>query len=419
MSNISFADDPDSRKVTRFLLLLQIAAMVIVVGLSLVNLFFLAFAISLLTFVVFVLIVFWLYSRYQDVPVVHEKRELERLVHKFQKGIQSEEAIIQAAIKDRAGLFQSEKDEINAALKTLQKNYIENGLAAASIQEATISGIGQKLKERLAEYSILSAAEITEKISELPGFGDTKHQALISWRSSVIEELEISKPSSLPQKKLEAIQPRYQVWHDQNNAAERKARASKQMLEYELVSFEPRLKQLAPFTFVRYLSISLAPRGIVAAPLAMVLIMTQVVSSVSATASTASSILASIPTATTVPSQTFTPTSTNTSIVTRTAPAAAMPSETNTPTLTFTLPVTSTHLPTLTPRPTLQPTNTAYIPVSGGTGNSNCDSSYPSVCIPPPPPDLDCGDISYRHFQVLSPDLHNFDRDGDGIGCES
>ncbi len=49
----------------------------------------------------------------------------------------------------------------------------------------------------------------------------------------------------------------------------------------------------------------------------------------------------------------------------------------------------------------------------------NCDSSYPDVCIPSPPPDLDCTDISDKKFTVLSPDPHGFDSDGDGIGCES
>lgn len=48
----------------------------------------------------------------------------------------------------------------------------------------------------------------------------------------------------------------------------------------------------------------------------------------------------------------------------------------------------------------------------------NCDLSYPGVCIPPAPPDLDCGEISARRFTVLSPDPHNFDGDFDGIGCE-
>ena len=49
-----------------------------------------------------------------------------------------------------------------------------------------------------------------------------------------------------------------------------------------------------------------------------------------------------------------------------------------------------------------------------------CDPSYPDVCIPPFPPDLDCGDIPHRHFRIVGDDPHRFDgRDQDGIGCES
>jgi hypothetical protein len=48
-----------------------------------------------------------------------------------------------------------------------------------------------------------------------------------------------------------------------------------------------------------------------------------------------------------------------------------------------------------------------------------CDSSYPDTYIHSPPPNLNCGDISDKGFQVLSPDPHGFDRDVDGIGCES
>lgn len=55
----------------------------------------------------------------------------------------------------------------------------------------------------------------------------------------------------------------------------------------------------------------------------------------------------------------------------------------------------------------------AATPVPG-----TCDPSYPTVCIPPPPPDLDCSDIPYRRFQVLPPDPHRFDGDHDGVGCE-
>lgn len=48
---------------------------------------------------------------------------------------------------------------------------------------------------------------------------------------------------------------------------------------------------------------------------------------------------------------------------------------------------------------------------------SGCDPCYPDVCIPPYPPDLDCGDIPYKDFRAIC-DPHGFDGDHDGIGCE-
>ena len=57
---------------------------------------------------------------------------------------------------------------------------------------------------------------------------------------------------------------------------------------------------------------------------------------------------------------------------------------------------------------------------SDGDGeDQSCDTSYPDVCIPSPPPDLNCGDITDKNFKVVSPDPHGFDREGDGIGCET
>jgi len=62
------------------------------------------------------------------------------------------------------------------------------------------------------------------------------------------------------------------------------------------------------------------------------------------------------------------------------------------------------------PQPTTTPSQTI---------ENICDASYPTVCIPPQPPDLDCGDVPYTNFQVWQPDPHRFDGDKDGIGCES
>jgi len=65
--------------------------------------------------------------------------------------------------------------------------------------------------------------------------------------------------------------------------------------------------------------------------------------------------------------------------------------------------------------PTAAPPPTSLVATAAP---GSCDPAYPTVCIPPPPPDLDCGDISYRRFAVRPPDPHRFDSDVDGIGCE-
>ena len=49
----------------------------------------------------------------------------------------------------------------------------------------------------------------------------------------------------------------------------------------------------------------------------------------------------------------------------------------------------------------------------------SCDPSYPTICIPPNSSDLNCPDIPHRRFTVQGADTHGFDRDNDGVGCES
>ncbi len=71
--------------------------------------------------------------------------------------------------------------------------------------------------------------------------------------------------------------------------------------------------------------------------------------------------------------------------------------------------------------PTPTTTTTAALgpaPVADGGGGA-CDPSYPDVCIPPAPPDLDCPQVSFRNFRVVGADPHRFDGNHDGVGCES
>jgi micrococcal nuclease len=75
--------------------------------------------------------------------------------------------------------------------------------------------------------------------------------------------------------------------------------------------------------------------------------------------------------------------------------------------------------PPLTPVVKQTPQQTEVVdPAGGGAG---CDPSYPDLCIPPPPPDLDCDyvyDQGFSHITVLPPDPHTLDGNQDGVACE-
>ena len=56
---------------------------------------------------------------------------------------------------------------------------------------------------------------------------------------------------------------------------------------------------------------------------------------------------------------------------------------------------------------------------AGHGSGRRCDPAYPGVCIPSPPPDLDCADVRFHDFRVLPPDPQTFDGDRNGRGCET
>lgn len=74
----------------------------------------------------------------------------------------------------------------------------------------------------------------------------------------------------------------------------------------------------------------------------------------------------------------------------------------------------------------LKPATTGPVnasPVSTNNSSSStlkCDPNYEG-CIPPYPPDLDCSDVKrmgLAPIRVIGTDVHKFDGDGDGIGCD-
>jgi hypothetical protein len=67
--------------------------------------------------------------------------------------------------------------------------------------------------------------------------------------------------------------------------------------------------------------------------------------------------------------------------------------------------------------PPVAPTATA-VPAIEQRQTTNCEPSYPTLCIPQGIGDLDCPDIDARRFPVVGADPHRFDGDNNGVGCE-
>ena len=87
------------------------------------------------------------------------------------------------------------------------------------------------------------------------------------------------------------------------------------------------------------------------------------------------------------------------------------------------IPPTSGRLnPTLTPvrRSTARPSFGITPDLAPSpTPQRNCGlQAYPTVCIPPPPPDVGCEATDQRNFPVRQPDPHLLDPDFNGVGCE-
>ena len=63
----------------------------------------------------------------------------------------------------------------------------------------------------------------------------------------------------------------------------------------------------------------------------------------------------------------------------------------------------------------------AFVPlVVGNRPPSECSPAYPTICLLPPPPNINCPQLlPMVNIPTLPPDPHGLDADKDGIGCES
>ncbi len=76
-------------------------------------------------------------------------------------------------------------------------------------------------------------------------------------------------------------------------------------------------------------------------------------------------------------------------------------------------------IPTPPPQPTPTPPPEAAPTPEPAPAPPSCDPNYTGACIPSVSYDLDCGDIGAVDFSSVGSDSHGFDREGEGLACES
>jgi len=410
--DINFKNDPLIKKVSRFLLIFQGCAFFIGIIFAGFHINALVLFIAFVSIVIFIGAIIWLNIRYKTNPIIKKRTNLNLKAASIKAQIQVHSTNIHLTHTAKEQLQKDEHNELDVALKNLQRSFVLTGLSNALILNATIPGIGPKLKERLIANGITNAARVDNRIDSIQGFGEAKLIEIKNWRNMILTELNYNIPKEIPIPQSEAIKKKFEAHHANNEAQKQKLQESKTKFENDLAQIQPRIIELSPFTFKYYFQKSIGSQGKLGIFSSVLLLISQICLGSNATAA---AIVSSIPTATSTPTITSTPTATFTATITLTSTITNTPTITLTPTITFTPTITNTPyvFSTFTLLPYIPPVFTPTL------NRTNCDPSYPTVCIPPPPPDLNCSDIPYRNFIVLPPDPHNFDGNHDGIGCQT
>jgi hypothetical protein len=340
-------DDALARKVTRALLIFQVAAVlagIILIGQQLSSI---AIWIAFVSLAVLAGALLWFYIRHRSYPDVQEKLKLKRQDKGLQAQILAASANIQLARQNREKIENAELAERAQALQDVQNGYIECGMVNTQVAQAYIPGLGPERRQQLAAQGYTTAKNTTWNVINVEGFSPEETQAILNWRNNVFINFVETKPAELPPEKLDEIKEKYQVQLAGNAAEQQKMEEDRKSLEEARKELQPRLDQLVPAPFKSFLQSSLATRGIAAGVIGAGLILSLLFLGSSATYA---AILQSRPTVTATPTVTSTPTATFTQTVT------SSPTPTNTPTFTVTPTITNTPRSDFTPGSTYTPT---------------------------------------------------------------
>jgi hypothetical protein len=143
-------------------------------------------------------------------------------LRKIQDGIGVEVARLNRQI---TSLVTTEADELSSSLRRLQEQTMTAHLMSRSIDHATIYGVGEKLKARLWNAGIRTAADVEYwRVTRVEGIGYSKANALLAWRNHVASFARV--PTALSQADVSAIKAKYggqkQQFEAQRDAAQQR-----------------------------------------------------------------------------------------------------------------------------------------------------------------------------------------------------
>ena len=188
--------------------------------------------------VLFLLVAVFLWLYYQRRPEAREKRSLRGQLRRLQKELGGGQASLAAAIGEsrrvrdqaqerrdresaaRTGRLQglegriaaaraSMQQELADALAALQKEHVDAGLRAMTLDPVHVPGVGDALAAKLHEAGIRTAYDVDEgTIRRMEGFGESKTLSLVRWRESVAYAAQDGQPQALPDEQRLEIEAR-------------------------------------------------------------------------------------------------------------------------------------------------------------------------------------------------------------------
>src|SRR5262249_41893618 len=109
-----------------------------------------------------------------------------------------------------AGLVQASRTEHDVALTRKKDEHLEQHLRSALLANATINGIGPKLRDRLVYSGFRTAADINSTVLSVRDIGLRRGNDLLGWRRALEQTARMTEPKQLSIEEASIIRVHYE-----------------------------------------------------------------------------------------------------------------------------------------------------------------------------------------------------------------